>query len=104
MENENRISFLDADIMHHSDGSLSTAVYRKKTHTENYLVYDSHNPTAHKIAVAETLFTRAENVCSTNINKEEEREHIRNVLKANGYPCHIINRKYVALFRNNHNI
>ena len=34
VENENRISFLDADIMHHSDGSLSTAVNRKKTHTE----------------------------------------------------------------------
>ena len=26
--------------------------------------------------------------------KEEEQEHIRNGLKANGYPRHIINRNY----------
>ena len=50
VETENRISFLDADIMHHSDSSLSTTVYHKKTHTEKYLAYyDSHHPTAHKI-------------------------------------------------------
>ena len=67
MKNENRIFFLDAVIMHHSDSGLSTVVYCKKTHTGKYLAYDSHHPTSHKIAVAKMLFTRAENMCSTNI-------------------------------------
>ena len=59
-----------------------------------YTAYYSHHSIAHKTAVAKTLFTRAENICSRIIKKEEEREHIRNVLKANGYPRYIINRNY----------
>ena len=96
MENENRISFLDTDIMHHSDGSLSTAVYRKKTHTEKYLAYDSHHPTAHEIAVAvhNTLFTRAENICRTNIKRRKNEECAKS--KWLSTPSGII-----ALFQNN---
>ena len=84
VETENRISFLDADIMHHSDSSLSTTVYHKKTHTEKYLAYyDSHHPTAHKIYVAKTLFTRAENICTTNIRKEENENTFKECAKSN---------------------
>ena len=94
VENKNRISFLDADIMHHSDGSLSTAVYRKKTHTEKiWHMIPTIQPHI-KWLLLKTLFTRAEKICSTNIKKEEEREHIWNLLKANGYSLHIINRNY----------
>ena len=49
VENENRISFLDYDIVCHSDGSSSTTVYCTKTHTEKYLAYDSHRPTVHTV-------------------------------------------------------
>ena len=39
------ISFLDVKIMHNDDGSLSTKVYHKPTHTDQYLQFSSHHPT-----------------------------------------------------------
>ena len=90
LENENKLSFLDTEISHHPDGSLTTTVFRKKTHTDRYLAFDSHHPTSQKVAVARTLFTRAENICSTMVDKDEERTHISNVLQANGYPHSLI--------------
>ena len=41
-------SFLDVSIMHNDDGSLSTKVYHKPTHTDQYLQFSSHHPTPHK--------------------------------------------------------
>ena len=60
------ILFLDVSIMHNDDGSLSTKVYRKPTHTDQYLQFSSHHPTAHKRAVVSTLLKRAASHCSLN--------------------------------------
>ena len=62
-EVEGTLPFLDIRVTHHADGSLATSVFRKKTHTDRYLDFDSH-PLAHKIAVARMLLTRADrSVC-----------------------------------------
>ena len=45
-ENE-KLAFLDTVITHHKDGSLTTSVYRKKTHTDKHLSFQSHHPIAH---------------------------------------------------------
>ncbi len=58
-EFDGKLSFLDNEIVYHSDGSLTTKVYRKTTHTEKYLSFDSHHPLLHKNDVAKTLFNRA---------------------------------------------
>ena len=42
LETQGRIPFLDACLRRHTDGSLVTSVYRKPTHTDRYLQYDSH--------------------------------------------------------------
>ena len=44
-EDEQHLPFLD--IFHH-DGSISTSVYRKPTHTNRYLVFTSHHPNIYK--------------------------------------------------------
>ena len=43
-ENSGQLAFLDINISRHSDGSLSTCVYRKKTHNDQYLQFSSHHP------------------------------------------------------------
>ena len=54
-ETERKISFLDVTVCRQDDGQLSTKVYRKSTHTERYLSFDSHHPVAHKRAVIKSL-------------------------------------------------
>ncbi len=87
LESDSKISFLDIEIQHHENGTLATKVFRKKTHTDQYLSFCSHHPTEHKFAVARTLFNRAEVICSVkDDNLEEEDRHITSALMSNGYP------------------
>ena len=90
VESENKIVFLDTEITHQDNGSLSTTVYRKKTHTDQYLSFHSHHPISHKIAVLNTLYSRAESICSTEQELEKERNHVKKVLRNNGYPERIL--------------
>ena len=54
-ESDGRLAFLDTEIIHHGNGSLTTKVYRKKTHTNKYLSFKSDHPLVHKKAVVKTL-------------------------------------------------
>ena len=51
--------FLGMLIIRESDGSLNFSVYRKPTHTENYLEFDSTNPLNHKKTVVRSLVDRS---------------------------------------------
>ena len=57
--------FLDILVTPADDGSLQTSVFRKITHTDLYLQWDSHHTIPSKYSVAGTLFHRASTVCST---------------------------------------
>ena len=69
--------FLDTLVTINGDGSLSTKVYRKKTHTDLYLQRDSHHSIAAKYSVINTLHHRARAVCSNKQLLEEEEEHLK---------------------------
>lgn len=75
---------LDTRITHHSDGSLSTRVFRKSTHTNRYLDFKSHHSLAHKVAVAQTLLNRAERI-STKPPGDREGPFCKEI-ENNGYP------------------
>jgi len=47
LEKDNRISFLDTTKTR-VRGSIQVSVYRKPTHTDKYLDYNSHHPSQHK--------------------------------------------------------
>ena len=66
-------------------GNLETSVYRKPTHTDKYIAFDSHHPICHKKSVAKTLLRGADCLPSPLDSKAEERKYVSNVLKANGY-------------------
>ena len=58
------IPFLDTIVKPEADGSLSITVYRKPTHTDQYLQWDSHHHLSAKFSVIQTLSHRASIVCS----------------------------------------
>ena len=58
-ETEGKLSFLD-------DGSLTTSVFRKATHTNQYLSFDSHHSVAHKAEVVRTLMHKASTLLSNS--------------------------------------
>ena len=58
-ENDNSIAFLDVKITKTENGDIFTNVYRKPTHTDQYLNFKSYQPIQHKAAVVRTLSHRA---------------------------------------------
>ena len=58
-ELEGKLSFLDT-LITLRNGSLFINVYRKPTHTDRYLDYNSHHDKQHKVCTAQTLLHTAE--------------------------------------------
>ena len=52
IEASGSLAFLDVFLHREADGSFSTNVYRKPTHTGRYLPYTSHHPTTQKLSIA----------------------------------------------------
>ena len=92
VESNGRLPFLDVLLERDEDGSISTTVYRKPTHTDRYLDFSSHHPLAHKVAVVKTLHGRAEAIGSSVVHKDNEVRHVRRALSMNGYPKLVVER------------
>ena len=60
------IPFLDTIVMSQPNKSLITSVYRKPTHTDLCLHWDSHHHLSAKFSVVTILKHRAKTVCSSN--------------------------------------
>ena len=86
------IPFLDILVTPEDDGSLKTSVFRKTTHTDLYLQWDSHHTIQSKYSVAGTLFHRASTVCSTPQLLQEEEEYLSRALTRCKYPTWAIKR------------
>ena len=54
-EKDRHLPFLDLNVSRGVQGNLETSVYRKPTHTDKYLAFNSHHPICHKKSVAKTL-------------------------------------------------
>ena len=84
--------FLDILVTLGKDGSLSTSVYRKPSHTDLYLQWDSHHTLTSKYSVIRTLQHRANTICSNPQLLQKEKQHLRNALKNCKYPTWALNR------------
>jgi len=65
---------------------LNTSVYRKPTHTDQYLAYDSHHPQSVKRGIVKCLYGRAKHLTTKPSVIYEEKKHLSSVLVSNGYP------------------
>ena len=80
------IPFLDIIVKPEADGGLSITVYRKPTHTDQYLQSDSHHNLSAKFSVINTLSHRAKTVCSSPKLLRQEKEHLRKADTKCKYP------------------
>ena len=89
---DRRLPFLDVQLCRDCDGTVTTSVYRKATHTNQYLSFTSHHPTAHKVAVIRTLMTRANTLSSSGVERVQEEKQIVEALQENGYPPSFVHK------------
>ena len=68
------IQFLDTIVKPEADCTLSITVYRKPTHTYQYLQWDSHHHLSAKFSVTHTLSHRATTVCSKHELLQQEKD------------------------------
>ena len=91
-ETDGAIPFLEV-LVKKNEGSLSTSVYRKPAHTDRYLHFSSHHHPRVKAGIALCLRDRAEKTCGAGSSVlQEEKEHLKGVLQANGYPSKVAAR------------
>ena len=65
-------SFLSNKFNSPNSGELKLSVYRKPTHTDQYLNFMSHHPIDHKISVMRTLLERSQNLASEPEDKRRK--------------------------------
>ncbi|XP_072033335.1 uncharacterized protein [Amphiura filiformis] len=70
-ESNGQLPMLDVMVKREENGSLSFQIYRKPTHTNQYLNFASHHPLQHKLGVVRTLVDRASSI----VTKEEDLDH-----------------------------
>ena len=89
---EGALPFLGILIKPDQEGRLHTTVYRKPTHTDQYLHWDSLHPISSKYSMVGTLQHRAKTICSDHQLFKEEEEHLTKALKKCNYPMWALNR------------
>ena len=85
IEKDNFLPFLDVGITK-SKGKLITTVYRKPTHTQQYIHWNSNHPKNMLLGVLKGLIHRAHVLCDRKEDLLEELELLKNVFISNGYP------------------
>jgi Reverse transcriptase (RNA-dependent DNA polymerase)/GIY-YIG catalytic domain len=85
IEEDGKLPFLDTTIYNKQDGYLGHCIYRKPTHTNHYLNYNSSHPPAHKIGVVDTLLTRAFRLSDSD-HLQDEINYTIKILIDNDYP------------------
>ena len=86
-EVDGKIPFLDTLIIKKPDGTIKLLIYRKATHTDQYLNFNSHHPVHHKLGVIRTLFDRMNTIITEKDDIKLEEDKIKSALSLCGYPA-----------------
>ena len=97
------IPFLDTIVLPQPDNSLLASVYRKPTHTDLYLQWDSHHQLSAKFSVINTLRHRDRTDCSNKQLLKEEEDHLNWALSNCKYSAWAWNREKLPINNNRTN-
>ena len=95
------LPFLDTIVLIQPGNSLLTSVYRKPTHTDLYLQWDSYHHLSAKYSVINPLRHRAKTVCSNHQLLKEEEDNLNRTLSNCRYPAWACNRARMSTMDNN---
>ena len=95
------LPFLDTLVTIQPDNTFSTTVYRKPTHTDQYLHWDSNHHITAKQSVFNTLAHRPKIVSSTQDSLDKELQHIKDALHACQFPKWALNTWHHRFTHNN---
>ena len=91
------IPFLDILLTPGEDGKITTSVFRKPTHTDLYMQWDSNHDISAKYSVIGTLHHRANTISSSPELLQKEERHLKKVLARCKYPEWAINRVKIKM-------
>jgi len=86
VEQGGQLPFLDLLLNRTENGGLKLQIYRKPTHTDQYLNFSSHHPIDHKLSVVKTLLERSQCLVTEIEDRKQKDSHVEEVLWARGYP------------------
>ena len=92
-EQNQSLAFLDVKVTWNRDNAISTTIYRKPTHTDRYLQFDSHHSKHHKFTVAKTLHNRIDIHITNSNDKATLHKQMQHTLMLNGFPCLALKEK-----------
>ena len=99
-ETNHAIPFLDDRVTRKASGRLMTKIYKKPTHTNRYLNFNSAHFMSQKQGLVECLLKRAQSqLNSKHANKTLETLKIMEALKKNDYPKWFLKRTVKSLKR-----
>ena len=93
LETERLLAYMDSNVKRVPDGSLQVSIFRKKTHTDQYLDWSSNHHITQKIGIYSTLKYRCDTLVTTEEDRQVEDEHIKTALRRCGHPEWVFNRK-----------
>ena len=97
------IPFLNTKVKPGPNNTIHTTVYRKPTHTDQYLHWGSNHFITAKNSVCNTLAHGAKVVSSTPEGLNKEMEHLNKALRDCHFPHWVLNRLQLQ-FQQKHNV
>ena len=99
-ECNNCIPFLDVLVMKNDNGTLQTKLYRKPTHTNRFLNFNSVHSYSHKFGLVKSLLFRANSTLNSKLeDKMNETKLLIEALTKNDYPDWFLKKALKAFER-----
>ena len=86
IQSDDKLSFLEVLTRIQIDRSLKFTIFRKKTHTDQYLHFNSNHHMSQKLGIPKTLNRRADMLVTDKSEQEKEKYYAERALRRCGYP------------------
>ena len=85
-EQNGQIAFLDALVHRQQNGSIKVTIYRKATHTDQYLDWTLNQHLSQKTGIIQTFKNRIQTLVTNQSDQQSELQHAKRALKRCGHP------------------